>query len=209
MSTLEAAALGSIAWAVVALAWSAAQTWRRPTPRAVAAPAGSAWTGLVYAFGAGMSPRAKESASHHPLVYAAGLAYHVGIASGLATLAIVLTHVAPPRVVAGALGLAMLAGAAAGLVLLVRRSTDALLRTISAPDDYASNVIVDAWLVTGALAVFTPSVPAFLVASIGVALYAPLGKIRHCVFFFLARGLFGARLGRRGIVRATVHGSPS
>ena len=209
MTTLEAAALGAVGWAAAALSWSAVRAWRRPAPRATAAPAGSPWTGILYAFGAGMSPRAKESASHHPLVYAAGLTYHLGVFSGLPTLAIVLSGATPPPAAASVLGWAMLGGAAAGLALLARRAATPLLRAISAPDDYASNAIVDAWLVTGALAVFASLVPGFLVATIVLALYAPLGKIRHCVFFFLARGLFGARLGRRGIVRSAWHGSRS
>ena len=102
----------------------------------------------------------------------------------------------------------MTLGATAGLVLLARRRANPLLQAISAPDDYASNAIVDAWLASGALAMFTWSVTPFLVLTIVLALYAPLGKIRHCVFFFLARGLFGTRLGRRGVV-AHLHGSRS
>jgi nitrate reductase gamma subunit len=91
--------------------------------------------------------------------------------------------------------------------LAYRRATTPLLRAISAPDDYASNLLVVAWLVSGAVAVFLPARAAFLGTTIALALYAPLGKIRHCVFFFLARGLFGARLGRRGIVTSAWHGS--
>ena len=41
----------------------------------------------------------------------------------------------------------------------------------------------------------------FCVAA-GVAMlllaYAPLGKIRHCLFFFIARGHLGRHYGRRG-----------
>lgn len=209
MTFLEGAALASVAGSAAALAWMAAQAWRRPVPRATAAPVGSPWTGILYAFGAGMSPRAKESASHHPLIYAAGLAYHLGVVSGAAMLALRLGRTPVPPVFAAALGVLLAVGAAAGLVLLARRATTPLLRAISAPDDYASNLLVDAWLLAGALTVFSPSAPAFLVATIVLAVYAPLGKIRHCVFFFLARGLYGARLGRRGIVRSVWHGSHS
>jgi hypothetical protein len=198
MTTLETAAFASLAWAAAALTWSAARAWRRPTPRATVAPAGSAWTGLIYAFGAGMDPRAKESASHHPLVYAAGLVYHLGVFAGLATLAIVLSHATLPRAMAVALGIAMFAGAMAGILLLARRARSPLLRAISAPDDYASNIFVDAWLGVGALAVFTPAVPAFLVASIVLAAYVPLGKIRHCLVFFTTRYHLGVFFGRRG-----------
>ena len=208
MTTLEAVTLAAVAWSVGALAWAARSAWRRPSPRAAAAPAGTALSGIVYAFGAGMSPRAKESASHHPLVYVAGLVYHAGVLSGGAALVAHLAGAPLPASVALGLGAAMTLGAAAGLVLLARRRSNPLLQAISAPDDYASNAIVDAWLASGALAMFTWSATPFLVLTIVLALYAPLGKIRHCVFFFLARGLFGTRLGRRGVV-AHLHGSRS
>lgn len=208
MTTLEAVTLAAVAWSAGALAWAARTAWRRPSARATAAPAGTALSGIVYAFGAGMSPRAKESASHHPVVYVAGLAYHGGVLSGGAVLVAQLAGVAFPASVSLGLGAVMALGVAAGLVLLARRLSTPLLQAISAPDDYASNAVVDAWLASGALAMFTSSVTPFLVLTIVLALYAPLGKIRHCVFFFLARGLFGARLGRRGVV-AHLHGSRS
>ena len=59
------------------------------------------------------------------------------------------------------------------------------------------------------MAAFTQWTTGFLLATVVLALYAPLGKIRHCVFFFLARGLFGARLGRRGIITSALHGGRS
>lgn len=208
MTTLEAVTLAAVAWSVGALAWAAHTAWRRPSPGATAAPAGTALSGVVYAFGAGMSPRAKESASHHPLVYVAGLVYHGGVLSGGAVLVAQFAGVSLPASVSLGLGAAMTLGVAAGLVLLARRLSTPLLQAISAPDDYASNAVVDAWLASGALAMFTSWVTPFLVLTIVLALYAPLGKIRHCVFFFLARGLFGARLGRRGVV-AQLHGSRS
>jgi len=202
MTALEAATLASVAWAALGLGAMVVTAWRRGTSRVGGVAIGPAWPGIAYAFGRGMSPRAKESASNHPWMYASGILYHAGIAAAGATLVVTLAHGQVPFPVAGALALLTVFAAAAGGALLARRARSALLRTISAPDDYASNLLVDAWLATAALALILPAaIPAFLVASILLGFYAPLGKIRHCVFFLLARAEFGARLGRRGIIR--------
>jgi hypothetical protein len=207
MTALEIAALGSVAWAVAGLALLVAAAWRRGTSRVAGIDVGRAWPGVAYAFGPGMSPRAKESASQHPGLWAAGMLYHAGIAAAGAALALTLAHVPLPSRVAPGLALLMLASAVAGAALLRRRAASPLLRAISAPDDYASNLLVDVWLALAALAAVLPAaIPAFLGATIVVALYAPLGKIRHCVFFLLARAQFGARLGRRGMVGAPRQG---
>jgi len=204
---LQATALVSVAWAACALAWSASRAWRRTPPLATAAPAGSASAGVLYAFGAGMSPLAKESARQHPFVYAIGVTYHAGIFIAAALLAAALGGVAVPPPAGRAAGIVTLAAALAGVELLARRATTPLLRGISAADDYVSNLLVDLWLLAAAAASLTPTAaPAFLAASIVVTAYMPLGKIRHCVFFFLSRGLYGARLGRRGIVRTPLDG---
>jgi hypothetical protein len=154
-----------------------------------------------------MSPRAKESATNHPWLYASGILYHAGIATAGVTLAVALSGGRVPAPLATVMAALLLGSVSAGAGLLARRARSPLLRSISAPDDYASNVLVDAWLIAAATALIAPSVtPAFFAATIVLALYAPLGKIRHCVFFVLARGEFGARLGRRGIIRAAGHG---
>jgi hypothetical protein len=208
MTPLEAAALGSIAWAIVGLGATVAVAWRRGTSRVAGVDAGPAWPGIAYAFGPGMSPRAKESAANHPWLYAAGVLYHAGIAAAALTLAVTVARIALPSPVAGALAVILIASLAAGAGLFARRASSELLRAISAPDDYASNLLVNAWLATAVLSLTLPrATTVFLVTTILLGLYAPLGKIRHCVFFLLARAEFGARLGRRGIVRPWRHGA--
>lgn len=207
MTTLEAAALASLGWAAIGLGSAVAAAWRRGTSRVAGSAIGPAWPGVAYALGPGMSPRAKESASKHPQVYASGVLYHAGIAGAASTLVLTLARIPVPSLLAGTLAVLMVAAVAAGAGLFARRMNSALLRAISAPDDYASNLLVDAWLATAALSLIDPQArPAFLVATTVLGIYAPLGKIRHCVFFLLARGEFGARLGRRAIVRNWRHG---
>jgi hypothetical protein len=203
VTALEFAALVSMGWACLAMTAAIVRARRRGTSRVVAAPSGPAWPGIAYAFGQGMSPGAKESAWQHPVVYAAGLVYHAGIAAAAGTLVVTLAHHRLPSPVGHATAFVLFAAVLAGAGLFARRLRSTLLRTISAADDYAANVLVDAWLATAALSLLLPeTVPVFLAGTTVVGVYAPLGKIRHCVFFFLARGQFGARLGRHGIVRS-------
>jgi hypothetical protein len=203
VTPLQVAALVSAGWAVVGLTGAAVRAWRRATVPLVAPPAGPSWPGMLYAFGAGMSPRAKESARQHPIVYVAGMLYHAGIFAALATFILVFTTLRPQTSVRIAFTTMLSAASIAGAGLVVRRTRTPLLRAISAPDDYAANLLVDVWLVTAAFSWMAPATTsAFLLASVVLAAYAPLGKIRHCVFFFLSRGLYGARLGRRGIIRS-------
>jgi hypothetical protein len=206
MTPLEAATVGSLIWAMAGLGGAVAVARRRGTSRVAGTALGPAWPGIAYAFGPGMSPRAKESATNHPWLYASGLLYHAGIAAAASTLALTLAGSRMPGALPGALAVLVLVSLAAGAGLFARRMRSPLLRAISAPDDYASNVLVNAWLGAAALALLVPAAtPALLGATIVLGIYAPFGKIRHCVFFVLARGEFGARLGRRGIVGTAGH----
>ncbi|MBK9302930.1 MAG: hypothetical protein IPM94_03315 [bacterium] len=82
MTAMEALRIGVVVCglgAAVALAVQAARArayGRRPL---YAPAAGSAARGVLYAFGPGMSPLAKESTRTHPWAYALGVAYHLGV----------------------------------------------------------------------------------------------------------------------------------
>ncbi len=198
----------ALAWAVVAAAAACvasltvliARTFRfRPRP-SLASPAGSGTRGIVWAFGEGMLPSAKESARLHRAVFAMGTLYHLGVFAGLAWLAAAVAGSA--RVPLGAiLRGTMVVGVASGIGLFARRLALPHLRRLSTPDDYAANLLVDSFLVAAIADSLTPGarVP-FFVISLFMLLYVPVGKIRHCVFFFFSRILFGLFFGRRGVI---------
>jgi hypothetical protein len=196
---VAACALGA-ATALVVQAYGTRSFGLRPPQ---AAPSASAWRGLAYAFGAGMSPAAKESTRSHPFVYALGVSYHLGIFTALATLLWVVIagpdRVAPVAVVRAIIIMLTAAGTVGGVALLVRRARTPLLRTISVPDDYVANALTTAFIALAALHLLVPRLEAmFLVVAMFLLAYAPLGKIRHCLFFFIARGHLGRHYGRRG-----------
>lgn len=167
--------------------------------RRFAPPAGSASAGIRYAFTGALSPRAKESAREHPLAWAAGMAFHGGVFTGLLALALALAGLRPPLPVAVAIGLVCGLGGLCGLGLLAKRLLQPELRALSHPDDWIANLLATALplLALGWLA-SPPLETAFFVGALALLVYAPFGKLRHAVFFFLSRRHLGAFFGRRG-----------
>jgi hypothetical protein len=154
------------------------------------APAsGNPAAGVRYAFTGAMLPQAKESVRMNPGSYAAGMLYHAGIFGAMASL------VLPNRF----LGVLALAGALAGAALLGKRILKPHLRGLSAADDFVSNLLATGFAAVAGTAAFVPGASrAAIWACSALLFYIPLGKIRHCVFFFLSRYHLGAFFGRRG-----------
>jgi len=157
--------------------------------------------GIFYAFANGMMPWEKESAGKHLPTYVSGILYHGGIFSAflyLLSLIIPFRFSSPVllffRIIIGL-------GFLCGLGLFLKRNLYAPLRKISCPDDFASNLIVDLFLAFAFFSAFFPGLmPFFYLIAILMFFYIPLGKIRHCVFFFYIRILFGLFYGRRGVL---------
>jgi hypothetical protein len=187
--------LASAAWAAAGLALLHAEARAYGHRTLHAAPAGDPDAGVRYAFTGAMHPMAKESVREHLPSYVAGLAYHAGIFTALGLLAITLAECSLPGplrvLVKVLLGLGTLGGAA----LLLKRLLKPELRGLSTPDDVLSNLLATAFV---ALALFGPSTP-WLLSAMLLLLYVPLGKLRHSLFFFVARKQLGAFFGRRGV----------
>jgi hypothetical protein len=187
-------------WAVTALAIQA-RAALRSIPESHAPAAGAASRGVLYGFTGAMVPSRKESATRYPVSFAAGILLHLGVAASFLT--VLLAVLSPPdELPFGRLVLAPAAGVglAAGLSLLVKRVASADLREISLPDDYAASLALAVFL-SGTLAFWLEVLPADALGILAaiLLLYLPLGKLRHVVFFFLARADFSARLGFRGV----------
>ena len=165
------------------------------------APRGREGPGVRYAFTTAFLPWVKESARGHLASYLAGVCYHAGIFAMLASLVLSLASLAPPAPVAVALAVVFVAALACGLGLLAKRSVDPGLRALSVPDDFLSNLLVDAALATALAAALEPrALPLFQLSGAALLLYAPLGKLRHMLFLLTSRRLWGATYGRRGVL---------
>jgi nitrate reductase gamma subunit len=160
---------------------------------------GSSAKGIVYAFGQGMLPWEKESASKHLPTFFAGILYHAGIFAAIFFLIAALLLIKLPDLATQIVRLLAVIGLINGIGLLVKRSALPYMRFISCLDDYIANILVGLLLFFAILATYYSVLqPAMMAVAIILLLYIPVGKIRHCVFFFYSRILFGRFFGRRG-----------
>ncbi|MDE3090743.1 MAG: hypothetical protein KGJ80_15315 [Chloroflexota bacterium] len=188
---------------VFASRWTAMQTL--PFGKDLSRPKDSALRGILYAFTLGMAPWAKESTRLHMAAYLRGIAFHIGIFAGLAALLASPWFDLIPEIIrvpfAFIIGVGALMGAAGGIMRIVEHN----LKAISTPDDHAA-----VWLVTFFLAAMTAAllstafVPAMWLVGAAMLVYAPLGKIRHCIYFYFGRLFYGIHVGRRGIARGLI-----
>jgi hypothetical protein len=164
-------------------------------------PLGSTRQGVAYAFGRGMMPQEKESTRLHLFAYLAGVFYHLGIFSGFAILFIKVFNLNGPALGQNIFRWGVGLGLVSGVGLLLKRIFMPNVRRLSRPDDFGANVFVDIFLAAALAASLDARTVTFLLGySIFLFLYIPAGKIRHCVFFFYSRFLFGSFFGRRGVL---------
>ena len=186
------------AGALVYLIFKARSFGRRP---AFSSPQGSPLTGIAYALSKGMMPWEKESARLHLPAYLAGVLYHLGIFSGFAVLFAKVVDLKMPALGQNIFRFGLGLGLLSGLGLLLKRILMPNVRRLSRPDDFGANVFVDVFLAAALAAPLDARAVTFLLGySIFLFLYIPAGKIRHCVFFFYSRVLFGWFFGRRGVL---------
>lgn len=171
-----------------------------------AEPRGDGKKGILYAFGRGMMPWEKESARKHLPTYIGGMLYHTGIFVALIYLFFQIFHSGLSRPVVFLLRLLMSLGILSGLVLLFKRILLQTMRKISCPDDFFSNILVNLFLICAIVHTFVAQTASlFFLMSTVMFLYIPVGKIRHCFFFFYVRILFGLFYGRRNILPPKIH----
>ena len=162
---------------------------------------GSEWDGIKYAFTAGMMPSAKESVRMHLPTFVGGILYHTGILVAALHLLLAVFNLSIPPAIVLTLRILILAGLTAGISLLIKRVALAKMRIISSPDDFIANLLVDLFLALSVATTMASGVEPWLVfCAILLLLYIPIGKIRHCVFFFYTRMNFGRLFGRRGVL---------
>jgi nitrate reductase gamma subunit len=195
LTGLRVLTVAAAVFSISAMTWLFVRTLsygRRPD---LSEPAGQAGKGVLYAFGRGMLE--KESVALHRLTFAGGIIYHAAIFAALTYLFWVAAFPSAARPVQ-VFRAVLIPGTAVGLGLLFRRAAKTNLRRLSCPDDFLANLFVDIFLAVTALHTFVPGLESLLLATATLLfVYVPLGKIRHCVFFFYTRLTFGVRFGRR------------
>jgi hypothetical protein len=148
-----------------------------------------------------MDPRLKDGVRAHPSVFVAGILFHCGIAAWLTTVVLALAARTVPSWLQVLLIAVNATGVVSGVTLLVRRLQEPVLQAISVADDYVSNLLVVAALLASTAFLLVPRLNGWLLlATAALVVYAPFGKIRHCVLFFVTRTRFGAFIGARGVL---------
>jgi len=198
MAALRVLVALTMAWAVVALAVQVVLA-RGGGRRDFSRRAGHPGAAVLYNFTIAMLPGHKETARLHPAEFAAGLVLHIGVFASLAeVLVLLVTGMTPGWFLVPRLFAAL--GAIAGLGLFVRRVRSPLLRKLSTPDDHLAVLATCCLTGLATLPFPDPASGALLLAFAAlIFLYMPLGKLRHAVFFFVARSDYGWRLGHRGV----------
>ncbi len=175
-------------------------TKKSKSPVDKARPKGSQTVGVIYSFTIGMLPWAKESTRRHWIAYLRGVVFHLGIFIGLFALTFGL-FIKFDENLSFIFAIITGLGAVMGFVGVVVRFFEKNLRLISTIDDYISVLLVSISLSFVSLSLVDDRYIVPMYFSSGLMLfYAPLGKIRHCLYFFFSRFFFGKHLGRRGIV---------
>lgn len=201
MTILRAGAFIAFIISVVSLSIQVLQTFSFGRRRLHSNAEGSRSSGIRYALGRGMMPWEKESAAKHLPTYVAGMIYHAGIFAAIICALLLAAGIRPPDAAATVLRILLAAGFLMGAGLLLKRIVNPKMRSISCPDDFVSNLLVDGFVFSGLLSSWFPgATPVFLILAILTFFYMPVGKIRHCFFFFYSRILFGSYFGRRGVL---------
>jgi hypothetical protein len=163
---------------------------------------------VLYSLSGAMMPWKKETAKGHFFSYAMGITYHTGIFLSFIWLFLIFFNIGLPEVLRTLSSLVIAIGALSGLGLLVKRALTPEMRYFSNPDDYFSNLLVSGFLVLTVLLLrYQGPKPAYLIYSGVLYLYIPVGKLRHSIYFGLARVYLGLFYGRRGVWPAGGRGS--
>lgn len=167
------------------------------------APSGRAISGIIYNFTIAMLPSHKESISKHPVEFVIGLLMHIGVFISILKVFILLVSPATIPLIPSFISILLGISVMCGFYLFVRRMIAIDLRSMSAPDDYIS-ILLTIGLMIMAIAHETGQISSdvFLIYASILFFYLPLGKLKHVLFFFIARAEYGGRLGYRGVYPA-------
>lgn len=198
--------IAALAFMAVVYAVRLAWIFRFRSRKEMTLAAGSARAGAGYSLMNIAMPRAMESTRNRPAFYAQFVVFHLGVAAAIAGTLIIpyAPGVFEIRPVMRLFQAVIAAAFAVGLLRLVRRLTDPVLRAVSSPDDYFSLILLVLWFAAGVLAV--PNRPERgegpLIAYFGLTafflVYVPFSKICHYLYYPFTRLYLGRSLGHRG-----------
>jgi len=177
-----------------------AETKRRVLPTDKSPIKGNISHGITYAFTKGMMPWAKESTRIHMIAYLRGIGFHVGIFTAIGAVIVSPFWTYLPSFLFVTLFWVLTVGAVLGAAGGIMRIAEHNLRGLSLPDDHFAVWLTTLFIMAAGLAVVDKAfvIPMYIISTI-TFVYIPLGKIRHCLYFFFSRIFFGKFFGRRAV----------
>jgi len=177
-----------------------AETKRRLLPTDKSPVKGNISHGISYAFTIGMMPWAKESTRIHMIAYLRGIGFHIGIFAAIAVVILSPFWGVLPPLLSGLLFWLLILGAILGVAGGIMRIIEPNLKGLSLPDDHFAVWLTTLFIAVAGLALVNAAFifPMYVVSAI-TFIYIPLGKIRHCLYFFFSRTFFGKFFGRRAV----------
>jgi len=177
-----------------------AETKRRVLPTDKSPIKGNISHGITYAFTKGMMPWAKESTRIHMIAYLRGIGFHVGIFTAIGAVIGSPFWTYLPSFLFVTLFWVLTVGAVLGAAGGIMRIAEHNLRGLSLPDDHFAVWLTTLFIMAAGLAVVDKAfvIPMYIISTI-TFVYIPLGKIRHCLYFFFSRIFFGKFFGRRAV----------
>lgn len=155
---------------------------------------------ISYSYIGAMSPLGKESAYLHLPTYTAGIFYHSGTFLCLILFILLLLDFnftdSLKWILIGILSVSSLSG----LGIFLKRIILKKLRHLSHLDDYISNLLVTIFQIFTLILLMQKTFSPYYFILVSVLfLYLPIGKLKHLLYFFVARYQLGFFYGWRGI----------
>ncbi len=155
---------------------------------------------VVYNFTIAMLPAHKETITNHPVKFVIGITMHLGAFFSIVRVFILFFFPDKVFMYPYLLGSVLFVPVFCGIYLFLRRIFSANLRSMSSFDDYLAILMtVGFTIMTILFEIGAVDASAFLISASVLFFYIPIGKLRHVLFFFLARINYGSRLGYRGV----------
>jgi hypothetical protein len=155
---------------------------------------------FLYSLTIGMSPVKKETAFLHLPTYVAGIIYHLGSFYSLLLIVFHIIMFDLPVWITQISIFVLFGTSLCGLGIFIKRLFMKKMRHISTPDDYFSNILVTGFQLFSAFSLQYSDLTPYLYIYTGfLFLYLPIGKLRHVIFFVIARFYLALFYGKRGV----------
>lgn len=168
---------------------------------------GNKKAGIAYSMANVAMPWAMESVRTNWSFYAQFVIFHLGVVAAISATFIIpyWPEVFEIQWIVRIFQLALGAAFAVGIIRLVRRITNPVMRLISTPDDYFSLILLTAFFAAGIFAVPNeyevsewPLIIFFLMTTLFLV-YVPFSKISHYLYYPFTRYFLGKTMGHRNI----------